>query len=383
MLRFMLRFPGDLVLQARDVELQILGEVLERIRRLEGRLRKAAQLLAEVDVIQAFSSAALQYKWNRPKFSAKPGLLHIVRGRHPLVEAMMTAHHGFVPNSTEIGLEDREYRVQVVTGANLAGKSVYLKQVGLITYMAHTGSFVPADEAELGLCDFIFSRIQSCDSATRNCSTFTLDLCQLSLALKHATASSLILIDEFGKGTRAVDGVALLGATVEYFCRWANGPKVLITTHFTEIFRMNLVSQSEPFLQVSHLRILPPDDSEGTSQILPDTASVGSIAYLYQMATGCSEKSFGLECAAQAGLDSSVISRAANILAMLESGNPEPEAQATPGPKLTEQQQAVCQMIVDRLCALDLDTDDEDASKALLAFVASKADEISFGECTT
>ncbi|CAE7218911.1 MSH5 [Symbiodinium sp. CCMP2592] len=373
---------GDLVVQARDAELEILAALLERLRRLEARLRKAAQLLAEVDVIQAFGSASLQYKWTRPKLSAsKPGLLHIVRGRHPLVEAM-SSHHGFVPNSTQIGLdsEEVEYRVQVVTGANLSGKSVYLKQVGLIAYMAHIGCYVPADEAELGLCDFIFSRIQSCEGATAGCSTFTLDLCQLSLALNHATASSLVLMDEFGKGTRAADGVALLAATVEYFCRWSNGPKVVITTHFTEIFRMGLVSQSEPFLRVSHLRVLPPDEDAAVTEDGRDAAT-GSVAYLYQIADGCSEKSFGLECAAQAGMDPSILERAATVLRMIESGEGGrlgQETQEAEGEELTDQQLAVCKMIVERFRVLD--TDDETASAAFLAFVASKADELPFDD---
>ena len=376
---------GDLVVQARDVELEILGQLLDRLRRLETGLRKAAQLLAEVDVIVAFSSAAVQYKWSRPKLSSNPGLLHIVRGRHPLVEAISTSHHGFVPNSTEIGLDSEDaqgYRVLVVTGANLSGKSVYLKQVGLITFMVHVGSFVPADEAEVGLCDFIFSRIQSCESATAGCSTFTLDLCQLSLAVKHATQSSLVLIDEFGKGTRAADGVALLGATVEHFCRSQNGPKVVITTHFTEIFRLNLVSQDEPFLQVSHLRILPPDEDvdrmaeAAVSQSC--TVSEGSIAYLYQLADGCSERSFGLECAAKAGLDTAVLARAAQTLAVIESGKLDQETQAPSTQEMTEQQLAICQTIVDRLRALD--TGDEAASNAFLAFVSSKADDLVCGE---
>lgn len=98
-----------------------------------------------------------------------------------------------------------------------------------------------------------------------------LDLSQLSLALKHATASSLVLLDEFGKGTRAADGVALLGATIEFLCRWKGGPKALVATHFTEIFRLGLVSENEPKLQVSHLRVLPQDDANATAN---------SIAYL-------------------------------------------------------------------------------------------------------
>ena len=242
------------------------------------------------------------------------------------------------------------------------GKSVYLKQVGLITYMAQIGCFVPADEAELGLCDFMFSRIQSCETASATCSSFTLDLCQLSLALKHATASSLVLLDEFGKGTRAADGVALLGATIEFLCRWKDGPKALVATHFTEIFRLGLVSETEPQLQVSHLRVLPQSD-----------ATASTIAYLYQLVPGCAEKSFGLECARKAGLDADVLQRAAEILATIEGSRaiPPPAGHA---PGAADGRRVLCQAVVRQLCALDPEKENE--AKAFLAFVAAQGREM-------
>lgn len=341
---------GDLVVQARELELEVLLQLLERFRILEPRLRRAAQLLAEADVLIAFGSAAVQFNWIRPHFRASmPGLLRIVNGRHPLVEATAVSHHGFVPNSTELGVSSLssdarenvpdtstpdalgrdENRVQVVTGANLSGKSVYLKQVGLITFMAHVGLFVPAEEVELGPCDFIFSRMPSCETVALRGSSFNVDLSQLSVSLRHATDSSLVLLDEFGKGTRAADGVALLGAAVDHFCRWKSGPKVVITTHFTEIFRFGLVSPDEPGLQVSHLRVLPPDEQDvgqfqGELKMVSDSSAGGNddigVAYLYQLVPGCCERSFGLECARRAGLEASVVQRATEILAALEQG---------------------------------------------------------------
>ncbi|CAJ1371697.1 unnamed protein product [Effrenium voratum] len=360
---------GDLVIQARKVELEILMQLLSRLRVLEPRLRAVFTRLAELDVLLAFAGAALQHRWRRPKLAENAaGRLHVVRGRHPLVEAVGGGKHGFVPNSTEIGVEDEGndmHRVQVITGANLAGKSVYLKQVGLITFMAHVGCFVPADEAELGVCDFIFSRIQSCETASTQCSSFTMDLCQLSLALQHATEASLVLLDEFGKGTRAADGVALLGATVEYLCRLPRGPKargqvlVLLTTHFTEIFRLNLVSETERYLQLSHLRVLPAKETEG------DQDEEGpSIAYLYQLVEGCCEKSFGLDCARQAGLHPEVLSRAQQILSSIEAGRPIERV------SVDEKDLARSWGVIRRLCALD--TEDEIAAKAFLAHVAQE-----------
>ncbi|CAK9004219.1 unnamed protein product [Durusdinium trenchii] len=353
---------GDLVVDARGVELEILMQLLERLRALESRLRSASELLAEVDVLMAFAAAALQWNWVRPKLVEDAGRLHIVKGRHPLVEATAPkAAHGFVANSTELGLEEkRSYRVQVITGANLSGKSVYLKQVGLITYLAHIGSFVPAEEAQLGLCDFIFSRIQSCETATAQISSFALDLSQLSLALKHATRSSLVLLDEFGQGTRAADGVALLGAAIEHFCRWRQGPKVLVATHFTEIFRLGLVSEEEEHLQVSHLRVLPQDS---------EFECASSIAYLYQLVPGCASKSFGLECARKAGLSPEVLQRAQEVLDMIE------QKKQVPVKAPAEQQHALkCRKIVQRFRALDLENEEE--TMAFMVFLASQAEEM-------
>eukprot|EP00438_Fugacium_kawagutii_P010055 Skav204550 [mRNA] locus=scaffold3346:126542:150103:- [translate_table: standard] len=268
---------GDLVVEARGVELDLLMQLLRRLAALEPRLRAAAPRV-------------------RPKLSEDMRRLHIAAWQRM---------------GTEIGLEEAQsYRVQVITGANLSGKSVYLKQVGLITYMAQIGCFVPAEEAEVGLCDFIFSRIQSCETASSTTSSFMLDLSQLSLALKHATASSLVLLDEFGKGTRAADGVALLGATIEFLCRWKDGPKALVATHFTEIFR-------------------------------------------YQLVPGCAEKSFGLDCARKAGLDGDVLDRATEILTLIRR-----KALPLRAPE-DGSRSALCRTVVQQLCALDVENEAE------------------------
>eukprot|EP00930_Biecheleria_cincta_P055886 TRINITY_DN42137_c0_g1_i1.p1 TRINITY_DN42137_c0_g1~~TRINITY_DN42137_c0_g1_i1.p1 ORF type:complete len:993 (-),score=182.52 TRINITY_DN42137_c0_g1_i1:16-2736(-) len=400
---------GDLVVQARELELEVLLQLLERFRIAEPQLRRAAQLLAEADVLVAFGTAAVQFNWIRPQFDVStPGLLRIVQGRHPLVEATAVSHHGFVPNSTELGItflssdaidnvrdaatpdavERDKNRVQVVTGANLSGKSVYLKQVGLITFMAHVGLFVPAEEIQLGLCDFIFSRMPSCETVALRGSSFNVDLSQLSVSLRHATDSSLVLLDEFGKGTRAADGVALLGATVQHFCRWKSGPKVVITTHFTEIFRFGLVSTDEPGLQISHLRVLPPEEQDvgqfrGEMKMVSDSSADGNgeigVAYLYQLVPGCCERSFGLECARRAGLEASVVQRAAEILAALEQGESalsvsgsRKQAQPPDAASQARSAESACRLVIDRLCSLDLE--DQAAVRALLGFVWAQQD---------
>eukprot|EP00927_Polykrikos_kofoidii_P070976 TRINITY_DN67328_c0_g1_i1.p1 TRINITY_DN67328_c0_g1~~TRINITY_DN67328_c0_g1_i1.p1 ORF type:complete len:1045 (-),score=180.72 TRINITY_DN67328_c0_g1_i1:522-3656(-) len=436
---------GDLVVAARELELELLLGVVERLRRFEPRLCRAAQVLADVDALAALALAAREYKWRRPRLVAdQPHLLHIIRGRHPLSEALLTAHHGFVPNNTMLGVEgtsltvpeasasrqisgngqgadatactdtpqDRQSaetresstqvmspRVQVVTGANLSGKSVYLKQVGLIVLLAQVGSFVPADDAELGLCDFLFSRIQSCEGAAVRCSTFGLDLTQVSRALRHATAQSLVLLDEFGKGTQAADGVALLAATLEYLCRWpdagpSRGPKSIVTTHFLEVFRCGLVSQKEPGLQVVSMRVMPPDENSG------------DVAYLYQLVSGLAKQSFGLECAKRAGLDPIVVKRAAVILTALERSLPVPPVGRMPSStasspaqgrqkiraregvvngygggsedrRVETRQREACRLVVDRLRAVD--TQDKVSMQQFLNFVESQRASIAAG----
>nr|QDO16399.1 MutS-like protein 5 [Lingulodinium polyedra] len=255
-------------------------------------------------------------------------------------------------------------RVQVVTGANLAGKTVYLKQLGLIVLLAQIGSFVPADEAELGLCDLIFSRIQSVEGSAVQCSSFGIDLAQVALALRNATEASLVLLDEFGKGTHAADGVALFGATVEHLCRWRAGPKAVLTTHFTEAFRFQLVSPEEEGLQLCCMRVLPPEE-EG-----------GGVAYLYQLAPGAAEQSFGIECARRAGLDEATLARAEEILGALERGEAVPPpaeglcAEAAARADAREaRRERLCRLVADRLRALD--PEDADATRALLDFVRS------------
>lgn len=369
---------GDLVVAARDIELELLNGVVARLRRFAPRLCTAAQLLAELDVLVGLATASKQFRWKRPRLSEDAGRLLIVQGRHPLVEATLSAHHKFVPNDTALGVPPTmlpggggepndvaaegkaESRVQVVSGANFAGKSVYLKQVGLIVILAQIGCPVPANEAEIGLCDFLFSRIHSRDSVAVRRSTFCVDVAQVASALRHSTRASLVLLDEFGKGTHAADGVALFGATIQYLCHWRNGPKTIATTHFMETFRCELVASDEPALELRTMRVLPPKDT------------FGDVTYLYQLVQGVAERSFGIECAKKAGLDESTLARATEILHALERGTRVPAPRdglcaeaAARALERAQKRELVCQQLVDRLCSMDVD--DEEAVKSLLA----------------
>jgi len=229
----------------------------------------------------------------------------VLNGRHPLLECQ--ARGAFVPNNTAI---DASSKVQLLTGPNFSGKSVYLKQNALICYMAQIGSFVPADGAQLSLIDAIHTRLYSNDSAssTSPLSSWALDCQQVSAMLRQATPRSLLLVDEFGKGTAVRDGVAMLAALLRHLAARADAPKVFVTTHHAELYSRGLLSDSvlREHVQHTHMQFA----------VAPG-ADDGAIVLLYKVvATDVNHvpQSFGLECARRAGMPAAVLSRARSVL---------------------------------------------------------------------
>uniref|UniRef100_A0A2K6ADF9 MutS homolog 5 n=1 Tax=Mandrillus leucophaeus TaxID=9568 RepID=A0A2K6ADF9_MANLE len=207
-------------------------------------LTQVLDLASRLDVLLALASAARDYGYSRPRYSPQVLGVRIQNGRHPLMELCART---FVPNSTECGGD--KGRVKVITGPNSSGKSIYLKQVGLITFMALVGSFVPAEEAEIGAVDAIFTRIHSCESISLGLSTFMIDLNQVAKAVNNATAQSLVLIDEFGKGTNTVDGLALLAAVLRHWlARGPTCPHIFVATNFLSLVQLQLLPQG-PLVQ--------------------------------------------------------------------------------------------------------------------------------------
>ncbi|KAH8942338.1 hypothetical protein BDL97_14G094000 [Sphagnum fallax] len=185
-------------------------------------------------------------------------------------------------------------RVCVVSGPNYSGKSIYLKQVALIVFLAHIGSFVPAEKAIVGLTDRIFTRIASKETMAVSQSSFMIDLHQIAIMLRHATSKSLCLIDEFGKGTLTTDGVGLLCSTLKQFADWELPPKVLACTHFSEVFNPKFLPKSEN-LAFYTMSILEPDDGQQSS------GSIDDIVFLYRLVLGHAVPSYGVHCAELAG----------------------------------------------------------------------------------
>uniref|UniRef100_A0A2K6PPQ3 MutS protein homolog 5 n=1 Tax=Rhinopithecus roxellana TaxID=61622 RepID=A0A2K6PPQ3_RHIRO len=229
-------FPDQETLLMYQLQCQVLARAAV--------LTQVLDLASRLDVLLALASAARDYGYSRPRYSPQVLGVRIQNGRHPLMELCART---FVPNSTECGGD--KGRVKVITGPNSSGKSIYLKQVGLITFMALVGSFVPAEEAEIGAVDAIFTRIHSCESISLGLSTFMIDLNQVAKAVNNATAQSLVLIDEFGKGTNTVDGLALLAAVLRHWlARGPTCPHIFVATNFLSLVQLQLLPQG-PLVQ--------------------------------------------------------------------------------------------------------------------------------------
>ena len=237
--------------------------------------------------------------------------LEITSGRHPLQELVVPS---FVPNSCAMGTERTPfdlhdpYPAMVLTGPNHSGKSVYIKQTAIIVYLAHIGSFVPAEKAIIGVTDKILTRLSTAESVSRNKSAFAIELRQVSTAIKSVTPQSLVLIDEFGKGTNADDGAGLLAATLDFFLTAGDSvPRLLLATHFHELFEGEYLVGC-PKLGVFHMEVVT--DPEATHL-------EGQITYLFTLKVGHSNSSFGGRCAALNGVPSAVVQRAEAISTLI------------------------------------------------------------------
>jgi DNA mismatch repair protein MutS len=274
-------------------------ELFEAMRATAGqqiaRLQHIARAIAELDVLSTLSDVAAREGYVRPAVS-DDYVLDIVAGRHPVVERMMPRDK-FIPNDLRL---PRDARMIILTGPNMAGKSTVLRQIGLIVLMAQIGSFVPASAARIGVVDRIYTRVGASDNLVRGQSTFMVEMTETSAILHTASARSLVLLDEIGRGTATYDGVSIAWAVTEHLHEQV-GCKTVFATHYHELTQL-----SE---QLAALRNYNVAVREAGEQIL----------FLHRLQPGGADRSYGIDVGRLAGLPSSVIARARTILARLES----------------------------------------------------------------
>uniref|UniRef100_A0A8D0Z0I6 MutS protein homolog 5 n=1 Tax=Sus scrofa TaxID=9823 RepID=A0A8D0Z0I6_PIG len=335
---------GDLHCDIRDQETLLMYQLQCQVLARAAVLTRVLDLASRLDVLLALASAARDYGYSRPRYSARLLGVRIRNGRHPLMELCART---FVPNSAEC-MGDTG-RVKVITGPNSSGKSIYLKQVGLITFMALVGSFVPAEEAEIGAVDAIFTRIHSCESISLGLSTFMIDLNQVAKAVNNATERSLVLIDEFGKGTNTVDGLALLAAVIRHWL--ALGPMcphIFVATNFLSLVQLQLLPQG-PLVQYLTMETCEDGDD---------------LVFFYQVCEGVANASHASHTAAQAGLPDRLIARGKEVSDLIRSGKPIKPVKEL----LKAKQMENCQTLVDKFLKLDL----EDPSLDLETFMSQE-----------
>ena len=305
----------NLVLTAKDrltaLEYQIFTELRLHLAQQAARVQQTAAAVAATDALCSLAAVAVQRGYCRPEITLG-NEINIDSGRHPVVEVMLKDAL-FVPNDTRLGSADNQ--VSIITGPNMAGKSTYMRQVALIVLMAQMGSFVPARSAKIGLVDRVFTRIGASDDLASGQSTFMVEMAEVASILKYATSRSLLILDEIGRGTSTYDGMSIARAVLEYTANPRKlGAKTLFATHYHELSSME---DKLPNVKNYNIAVKKRGDQ---------------MIFLRKIVPGATDDSYGIEVAKLAGIPNSVITRAREILAELESGKSEAVAVKTDEP---------------------------------------------------
>ena len=283
-----------------NLEYNAFTEIREEIARNIKRLQKTANVVSTVDVLASFATVAEDMNYCMPKVNSN-GTINIKNGRHPVIEKMLGAGE-FVENDTF--LDEGDNRLAIITGPNMAGKSTYMRQVALITLMAQVGSFVPAEEAEIGVVDKIFTRVGASDDLSMGQSTFMVEMMEVATILKEATKNSLVILDEIGRGTSTYDGLSIAWAVAEYISdKEKCGAKTLFATHYHE-----LIGLEEKLDGVKNYSIAVKEKGE-------------DIIFLRKIVRGGTDESYGIHVARLAGVPKGVTTKANDILKSLERKN--------------------------------------------------------------
>src|SRR5438270_1718877 len=266
-------------------------------------IKAAAQALAEIDVAAALAEIAASNEWVKPEIEDDLSFC-IEQGRHPVVEAALAAAgEAFVANDCDLSGDGEDAgRIAIITGPNMAGKSTYLRQNALIAVLAQTGSYVPAKGARLGVVDQLFSRVGAADDLARGRSTFMVEMVETAAILNQATARSLVILDEIGRGTATFDGLSIAWATMEHLHE-TNRARALFATHFHELTEL-----AKQLPRVTNLTMRVTDWN-------------GEVVFLHEVLPGAADRSYGIQVAKLAGLPQAVVTRAQEILRLLEASD--------------------------------------------------------------
>jgi len=334
--RFTTEKLGELEAEINDVkerlieyEQKLFLSVREDAKKHVSELLQLAGIVSDIDVVQAYAHAATEYGYVRPRM-VEESRIDIERGRHPIVECHIP-HGSFVPNS--ISIDSGGLSFALITGPNMAGKSTILRQVALITLMAHAGSFVPADSALVGLVDRIYCRVGATDNLARGESTFLVEMNETANILRNASNQSLVIMDEVGRGTGTADGLAIAKAVCEYLLTQIT-PRTLFATHYRELTKIE-----HPHLINLSMAVHEKD---------------GLLIFPKTLVSGPAEASYGIHVGSMAGLPESVVERAQELLLSQEENTPLPSS------KIMQRAVQVPlfdsgEMILEKLRDLDLD----------------------------
>lgn len=318
------------------LEIKLFDDIVSEISKLIKPMQATGKALASLDMLLSFATVAIKHNYCKPVISSDNALI-IEEGRHPVVEAMSKSEK-FVPNDAY--LDDDQNRIMIITGPNMAGKSTYMRQVALITLMAHIGSFVPAKKAQIPIVDRIFTRIGAFDNLAFDQSTFMVEMTEVANILHNATDRSLLILDEVGRGTSTFDGLSIAWAVMEYISGKFKA-KTLFATHYHELTELEGTIEG-----VKNYRILVKEINN-------------SIVFLRKIQRGGANKSFGIDVAALAGIPRQVIDRARKILKQLEEAdinNPRNKSAQVVMNFDANKDQAKYDEIIDYVKSIDLDT---------------------------
>lgn len=281
-----------------DIEYDLFCKIREEVALQVIRIQKTAAIVSILDVLSSFATVAVNNSYVKPEIT-EDGVIDIKNGRHAVVEKALK-NEQFIPNDSY--LSNTDDRFLIITGPNMAGKSTYMRQVALITYMAQLGCFVPADSAKISIVDRIFTRIGASDDLAMGQSTFMVEMQELSNILENATKNSLLILDEIGRGTSTYDGLAIAWATVEYIADLEKvGAKTLFATHYHELIELE-------------------EKIPGVKNYSVDVKEKGDeVIFLRKITPGGADESYGIYVAKLAGVKKPVISRAKEILKYLEN----------------------------------------------------------------